>query len=71
VNLLSKLKCVPGAQLAYTATTIALAISKEFDNEDINILSSFFNAIGDSLGIIASQQAAIEACQSKSIGKNE
>ena len=55
---MSQLKCIPGGQLSYLASAIAVFISKGFDNDDINILSSLFSAIGDSLGIIAAQQAA-------------
>jgi pyrroline-5-carboxylate reductase len=56
-----QLKCIPGEQLAYIASTTAIAISKQFDNDDLNILSSFFNAIGDSIGIIAARNAACES----------
>lgn len=66
VMLLSQIKCIPGCELAYAATTIAVALSNEFDNADLNILSSFFNAIGDSLGIIASQREALKNCMEKS-----
>lgn len=58
---MSQLKCLSGDKLAYLATTAAIALSQEFDADDINILSSFFNAVGDSLGIIAAQQAACES----------
>ncbi|SDN00796.1 hypothetical protein [Acetanaerobacterium elongatum] len=55
---MSGIKCIAGEQLAYTATTISVALAKVFDLEDINILSSPFCAIGDGLGIIAAQRAA-------------
>lgn len=58
---MSQLKYLCGNQLAYLATTAAVALSKDFDTDDLVILSSFFNAIGDSLGIISAQQAAIDA----------
>lgn len=57
---MSRIKCICGEQLGYLATTIAITLAKEFDRDDINILSSFFNAIGDNLGIIAAQRAACE-----------
>lgn len=57
---MSRIKCIAGEQLAYTATTIAVALAKEFDLEDINVLSSLFCAIGDGLGIIAAQRAACQ-----------
>lgn len=56
---MSQLKCLSGDKLAYLAATAAVSLSQEFDLEDVNILSSFFNAVGDSLGIIAAQK---EAC---------
>jgi len=70
VKILSQIKCIDGVKLAYMATTIAMAISEEFDNDDINILSSFFSAIGDNLGIISSQQEAFESCRNKIVGKD-
>jgi len=53
------MKNISGAKLTYIAATAAIAISKEFDNADTNILSSFFSSIGDNLGIIAAQQDAL------------
>ncbi|WRS28730.1 DUF6774 domain-containing protein [Oscillospiraceae bacterium MB08-C2-2] len=63
---MSQLKCVSGERLAYLATTFAVAIAQDLDMDDVNILSSFFSAIGDSLGIIASQRSACaDTCQPK------
>jgi hypothetical protein len=61
-----QIKFVSGDKLTYLASTVAIAISKEFDNSDINILSSFFSAIGDNLGIIASRNEAILEILAKS-----
>ncbi|MEM1486124.1 DUF6774 domain-containing protein [Oscillospiraceae bacterium PP1C4] len=61
---MSQLNCFSGEKLAYLASTAAIAISKEFDTDDLVILSSFFNAIGDSLGIISAQQLAINSSKS-------
>ena len=55
---MSDFKCVPGGDLAYAAATFAVAIAQRYDNDDLAILSSFFCAVGDSLAIIAAQQAA-------------
>lgn len=55
---MSQLKCISGEQLAYLATSAAVGIAQQFDSDDINILSSFFSIIGDTLGVIAAQQAA-------------
>lgn len=41
-------------ELVALASTISIAISKEFSKEDLSILSDFFSAIGDNLGILAS-----------------
>lgn len=63
---MSQIKNIPGEKLAFLAMTTAITISKEFDNEDINILSSFFSSIGDTLGILASQrQALLESTKEK------
>jgi hypothetical protein len=61
---MSLLKNISGAKLTYLAATAAIAISNEFDNEDINILSSLISAIGDNLGIIAAQQEALSNSKS-------
>ncbi|MBE6905642.1 hypothetical protein [Marasmitruncus massiliensis] len=58
---MSQLKCLSGEKIAYLAATAAVAISEGLDTDDLNILCNFFNAVGDSLGIIASQQAACAA----------
>jgi hypothetical protein len=60
VILLSQLKNISGAKLTYLAATTAIAISQEFDTDDANILSGFFNSIGDNLGLIAAQQEALK-----------
>lgn len=41
-------------ELVALASTISIAISKEFSKEDLAILSNFFSAIGDNLGILSS-----------------
>ncbi len=58
---MSQLKYLSGEKIAYLAATAAVAISEELDINDLNILSNFFNAVGDSLGVIAAQQAACAA----------
>ncbi len=55
---MSSIRNIPGEKLAVLATSTAIAISEEFDIEDVNILASFFSAIGDTLGIIAAQEQA-------------
>lgn len=58
---MSRLNTLSGEKIAYLAATAAVAISEELDINDLNILSNFFNAVGDSLGVIAAQQAACAA----------
>lgn len=41
-------------ELVALASTISIAISKEFSQEELNILAGFFSAIGDNLAILAS-----------------
>lgn len=62
---MSDFKCIPGGQLAFTATAIAIAIAKEVeDNDDLNILASLFNVVGDNLALIAAQRQACDSSDS-------
>lgn len=40
-------------ELIALASTIAIAISKEFSKQDLIILAAFFSALGDNLAILA------------------
>lgn len=62
---MSGIKGIPGSELVYAAATFAVAIAQEFDPVEINILSSFFSAVGDGLAIIAAQQAAAQSASEK------
>lgn len=44
-----------GCELVYLASSFSLAISQGLDCDDINLLASFFSAVGDNLAIIATQ----------------
>lgn len=44
-----------GCELTYLASSFAIALSKNLNQNEINLLSSFFVAIGDNLAIIANQ----------------
>jgi hypothetical protein len=46
-------------ELAYIATVAAVAISKGFTTDSINVLGSIFISIGGTLTIIAKQQALL------------
>ncbi len=41
-------------ELVALASTIAIALSKEFNREELAILSGFFSALGDNLAILSS-----------------
>ena len=38
------------------ATSVAIYISKQVDPDNLDILASFFSALGDNLGIIAASK---------------
>jgi hypothetical protein len=57
VKAMSKLCSTDPDQLPFAAAAIAVAFAKQFDAYDLNILSNLFNAIGDSLGLIAARRA--------------
>lgn len=52
-------KCVPGGELTLAASTIAIAIAKEIDDDDaLNVLANLVITIGSNLAMIAAQRAA-------------
>ena len=56
---MSGFKCVPGEELILAASTIAIAIAKEVeDNDALSVLSALVVAIGDNLALIATQRDA-------------
>lgn len=40
-------------ELVLLSSTLAIAISKEFSNEDLLILAAFFTSLGDNLALLA------------------
>lgn len=56
---MSSFKCISGGELVGLASAAAIAMSKQFDDDDLNILSNFYSALGSNLGVIAAQR---EAC---------
>ncbi len=44
-------------ELVVTASTVAIALSRQFSLDDLNILGNLFAAIGDSISIIAARLA--------------
>ena len=40
-------------ELVALASSLAIAISKQFSNEELIILSAFFTALGDNLAILS------------------
>ncbi|MBP8640131.1 MAG: hypothetical protein KBI01_04430 [Oscillospiraceae bacterium] len=50
---------MPGGQLAYIASTIAIALAEKVeDNDELNVLAILITTIGDNLSLIAAQRAA-------------
>ncbi|NLM61625.1 MAG: hypothetical protein GX193_06055 [Clostridiales bacterium] len=47
-----------GEALAVFATIVALALSREFDIDELNTLSCFFSALSSNICIITSQRAS-------------
>ncbi|MGI5979672.1 MAG: hypothetical protein ACOX66_09315 [Oscillospiraceae bacterium] len=54
---MSGLKDLSGAELVYAAASFALALAQDFGPDELAVLSSFFSAVGDGLGLIAAQEA--------------
>lgn len=51
-------KCIPGEELTLAASTIAIAIAKEVeDNDELNILANLILAIGGNIAMISAQRA--------------
>ncbi len=53
---MSNFNCIPGDELAYLASTAAVALSKQFDNEDLFVISRFLSAVGSTLSMIVAQK---------------
>ena len=49
-------------ELAYTATTVAVAMAKDYGEEELVVLSSFFFGVGSALGLIARQRVLRQTC---------
>lgn len=47
-----------GSELVVLASSLAISISEKADNSQLNILGSFFSALGDNLSVIAAQRQA-------------
>ena len=45
-----------GCDFVGLAATVAIFISKQVDSNNLDILASFFSALGDNLGIIAASK---------------
>jgi hypothetical protein len=46
---------LPGGDLVLIAAAIAITISENLSNDDIELLAALFNAIGDNLALIATK----------------
>lgn len=65
---MSGIKSIPGGELVYAAASFAVAIAQGLDVDDVNVLSSFFNAVGDGLAVIAAQESAALAADARKTG---
>jgi len=57
---MSRLCNVDPEQLVLSATAVAIALSRVFSGDDLNILSALFNSVGDLLSVFAAR----EVCES-------
>ena len=51
-------QCPPGSEFVVLASSLAIALSEKLNADEMNLLSNFFNALGDNLAILAAQRAA-------------
>ena len=42
-----------GPELVFLASSLSIAISNEFNKDDVLILAAFFTALGDNLALLA------------------
>ncbi len=64
---MSGFKCVPGDQLALTASALAVSIAQQTeDSGELALLAAFFTLVGDSLALIAAQRQACPPPNEKS-----
>lgn len=57
------LKNLSPEQLSYVATTIAVIMSKDLNDDEVNALGSFFIGIGGTLSLIAKQRTLLKNCR--------
>ncbi|MGI6745577.1 MAG: hypothetical protein BWY46_01715 [Firmicutes bacterium ADurb.Bin300] len=53
------MNCNSGTDVVLLASSLAILIAGDLNVDDINILGSLFNAIGDNLAIIAAKKQSI------------
>jgi len=54
--MFENLKCLSTDELSYLATTFAVTLSKDLDDDTLSIISSLFFSVGGTLGLIAKQR---------------
>ncbi|HHT16915.1 MAG TPA: hypothetical protein GXZ77_04275 [Papillibacter sp.] len=54
---------LPGGDLVLIAAAIAITISENLSNDDIELLAALFNAIGDNLALIATKREISEGAK--------
>lgn len=58
----SDLKYLTPEEFNFSAATLAMAISKDLDDDSVSVLGSFFSAIGTMLTLTAKQRVLIKTC---------
>lgn len=58
-SMCSFINTLSGCELVTLALLIAISISQNLNNDDVNILGNFFSAIGSNLSTIASSNESI------------
>lgn len=57
------MECGSGEQLLAVGTAIAVQVAQTTCAEDLEVLASLFNVIGEQLGLLAAAKIRKESCQ--------
>ena len=62
--MFENLKCLSTDELSYLATTLAVSLSKDLDDDTLSVVSSLFFGVGGTLSIISKQRLLLSnACK--------
>lgn len=59
-----------GYELIGLSSSLSIAISKEFNSEDLGILGAFFSTLGDNLALLSATKAIPEANETNNCTSN-